>query len=224
MPKQYHKNPRNITKKQYEMLQENIALFGDISGVVVDLNSQEIIGGNQRSKAIDLESCKIEIVNEYDKPTKQGTVLEGYILVPNQLGGEPIRMNYREVRWTEKQCERANITANKLGGTFDFEVLANQFEFDDLMEWGFEEWELGKYDDKIEDEKEDEETIPEVDLEVHHGDEIKVHLPTGSKHSFEVGNMVTLDPLFAKEILAVILRFSEIDVSVNGKMIEREDS
>ena len=224
MPKQYHKNPRNITKKQYEMLQENIALFGDISGVVVDLNSDEIIGGNQRSKAIELEDCEIEIVNRYDSPTAQGTVAEGYILVPNQLGKEPIRMNYREVRWTEQQCERANISANKMGGTFDFEMLANEFEMSVLEESGFEEWELGVFDEKEVEEKEEQESIPEVDVEVHHGDELKVHLPSGSKYSFEVGEEVTLDPIFAKEILAVLLRYSEIDVSVNGKLIERKES
>lgn len=224
MPKQYHKNPRNITKKQYEMLQENIALFGDISGVVVDLNSDEIIGGNQRSKAIDLEYCEIEIVNRYDTPTAQGTVAEGYILVPNQLGKEPIRMNYREVRWTKQQCERANISANKMGGTFDFEMLANEFEMSVLEESGFEEWELGVFDEKEVEEKEEQETIPEVDVEVHHGDELKVHLPSGSKYSFEVGDMVTLDPIFAKEILAVLLKYSDIDVSVNGKLIERKES
>ncbi len=53
------------------------------------------------------------------------------------------RNAYRQVRWTPKQCEKANVTANKLGGGWDFDVLANEFDVGDLLEWGFKGWEIG---------------------------------------------------------------------------------
>lgn len=129
--KEYAKNPRRITTERLEELRENIALLGDLSGIVVDLNTDEIITGNQRSKVIDINACEIEIVERFSEPDKQGTVAYGYAVTP-----EGIRMNYREVRWTDKKRERANITANAMGGEFDWEQLQSLFDTDDLAEWG----------------------------------------------------------------------------------------
>lgn len=134
--KEYHKNPRIITDKQFGHLQQNLKELGDLSGILHDLNSDEFIGGNQRSKAIDIDKCRIVLVKKYKKPTKTGTVAVGFIEWEGEL------FNYRQVRWTKEQCEQANITANKLGGKWDFDILANEFEFEDLLEFGFEEWEL----------------------------------------------------------------------------------
>ena len=47
--KLYHKNPRQITKKQYSDLETWLRELGDLSGIVHDLNSDEIIGGNQEA-------------------------------------------------------------------------------------------------------------------------------------------------------------------------------
>jgi len=52
--KQYHKNPRKLSAEQEEKLRQNIIELGDFSGTVHDLNTGEIISGNQRSKIIDL--------------------------------------------------------------------------------------------------------------------------------------------------------------------------
>lgn len=138
--KEYAKNPRKITADQLEQLKANIEELGDLSGIVHDLNSDEIISGNQRSKIIDINNCEIEIVKKYKKPTKQGTVALGYVFWEGQ------KLNYRQVRWTEKQCEKACITANKLGGEFDYEILEEQFNTEDLTNWGFSEKEFGSFD------------------------------------------------------------------------------
>jgi pimeloyl-ACP methyl ester carboxylesterase len=50
------------------------------------------------------------------------------------------------VRWDARQCEKANIVANKAGGGWDFDTLANEWEKDDLLMWGFEDAELGIFD------------------------------------------------------------------------------
>jgi DNA modification methylase len=130
--KPYHKNPRQINRKQFDQLKENLAYLGDLSGIVHDLNSNEIIGGNQRSNVFDVNKCEIEIVHKYDYPDEQGTVAHGFIIWQGK------RYTYRQVDWTPKQCEQANITANRLGGEWDFDELAN-WDMSDLLTWGFEE-------------------------------------------------------------------------------------
>jgi len=135
--KKYHKNPRILNEKQAALLKKTLIELGDLSGIVHDVNSDEIIGGNQRSDIFDINKCKIEIVKKYPKPTKTGTIAEGYVLWNDE------RYTYRRVKWTPKQCEKANVIANRAGGTWDFEILSQKFETSDLIEWGFEEWEFG---------------------------------------------------------------------------------
>lgn len=134
--KQYVKNPRQITEKQFSQLGVSLHDLGDLSGVVHDLNSDQIIGGNQRSRVFDVNKCKIEMVQTFDQPDEQGTVGLGFIVWQGK------KYSYRQVRWDEKTCQRANITANKAGGNWDFDVMANNFETSDLLNWGFDEREL----------------------------------------------------------------------------------
>ena len=126
--KQYHKNPRKITDAQLQQLKENIQELGDLSGIVHDLNTDEIISGNQRSKVININECEIEIVKQYDEPNEPGTIAFGFIIFENQ------RLNYRQVRWNDKQRERACITANALGGDWDYDILKADWDIDLLKE------------------------------------------------------------------------------------------
>jgi len=136
-PQSYHKNPRQITGKQLNDLKESLGQFGDISGFVHDVASNQWVGGHMRDKAIQVSDCEIEIVHRFDEPQKDGTVALGYVIY------EEMRFNYRAVEWTAEQIEQANIQANKLGGQWDFDILADQFEVDDLLSWGFTEFDLG---------------------------------------------------------------------------------
>ncbi len=140
MAKQYHKNPRQITAKQHEALAIDLAELGDLGGIVHDLNSDEIIGGNQRSRVFDINACDVLLTEQLDEPDAQGTVARGYVI------WKGAKYDYRQVRWTERQAERANIVANKRGGTWDFDILADRFEVDDLLSWGFEPFELGQHE------------------------------------------------------------------------------
>ncbi len=157
MAKQYHKNPRQITAKQYEALAIDLAELGDLGGIVHDLNSDEIIGGNQRSRVFDLNACDVVLTEVLDQPDEQGTIAHGYVIWRGH------KYAYRQVRWTPRQCERANIAANARGGSWDFDILADQFNQDDLLAWGFEPFELGgsveppdfkEYDESIADDVE----------------------------------------------------------------------
>ena len=134
--KLYHKNPRQITERQFKDLQESLDELGDLSGIVHDLNSDEVISGNQRSRVFDINECEITVEHEQEAD-RQGTVGLGHIVWRGTFYA------YRQVRWTPKQCEMANIKANKLGGEWDFDTLANEFDLDELLEWGFTPFELG---------------------------------------------------------------------------------
>lgn len=131
--KHYSKNPRKITEAQLEQLKQNIQELGDLSGIVHDLNTDEIISGNQRSKVININECQIEIVQNYNEPNEQGTVAFGFVIFENQ------RLNYRQVRWNEKQREKACITANALGGEFDYKILQSEFNTELLKGWGIQD-------------------------------------------------------------------------------------
>lgn len=134
--KEYHKNPRKITKRQFELLNDSLDEFGDLSGVILNTRTQEFIGGNQRSKIFQQKGAELEITQRYETPTKTGTVAQGFILVDGE------KYSYREVDWDKRKEESANIRANKIGGSFDFDILANQFDVEILTESGFVEEEL----------------------------------------------------------------------------------
>ena len=134
--KTYHKNPRRITDKQIGDLRDSLHDLGDLSGIVHDLNSDEIIGGNQRSNVFNINHCEIELTHEADEPDEQGTVAHGFVVWKGK------RYAYRQVRWTPEQSAEANIKANKLGGNWDWDILADQWDFDVLIDCGFNEDEL----------------------------------------------------------------------------------
>lgn len=46
------------------------------------------------------------------------------------------KYKYRQVQWDVKTAQRANIRANKAGGAWDWDELANAFDAPDLLEWG----------------------------------------------------------------------------------------
>ena len=162
---QYSKNPRKITDAQLEQLKSNIKELGDLSGIVHDLNTDEIISGNQRSKVININECEIEIVKKYDEPNEQGTIAFGFVIFENQ------RLNYRQVRWNEKQREKACITANALGGEWDYKIL-DIFDNHDLVDWGL--------DNLIHDDLNVDELFEDVNKEVNFtakNDKIVIQLP-----------------------------------------------
>ena len=130
--KPYHKNPRTITESEQADLAQWLDELGDLSGIVHELNSDEVICGNQRVDVMGLLDASPIITERFDPPTRQGTVASGYY----EKHGE--RYAYRAVRWTEKQSEKANIVANSAGGDWDIEMLGD-WDSEELAEWGMDE-------------------------------------------------------------------------------------
>jgi len=150
--KPFHKNPRQISKTDHARLTDTLIRLGDLSGIVHNLNTDEIIGGNQRMTVFT--DGKPEIVETYDNPDEQGTVAHGFIVWKGH------KFAYRQVRWDDKTSDEANIAANIGGGDWDWEVIANQWSADDLQGWGMDsatlkEWkhDVSALDNFIESEK-----------------------------------------------------------------------
>ncbi len=108
-------NPRKITENKLKMLAKSMAEFGDLSGIIRNRTTGNLIGGHQRLKCLQPD-WGIEMTTE-DR---------GYIVTP--WG----KWDYREVEWPEKKEIAANIAANQHGGEFDIPLLKDLLvEIDD---------------------------------------------------------------------------------------------
>jgi hypothetical protein len=114
-------NPRTITAKKRAMLKKALREFGDLSGIIYNRTSQQLVGGHQRRELLDPNSV-VTIVKKYSRPTKTGTVAEGFV----ELDGE--RHTYREVMWKPAKEKAASIAANKGAGDWDFARLGEMFK------------------------------------------------------------------------------------------------
>jgi hypothetical protein len=134
----YEFNPRKITKDDYKTLQDSLSEFGDLSGVIFNRTSNNLVGGHQRTNAFKQhKDAEVVLTEEFETPSKTGTVALGYVLV----NGE--KFSYREVEWDKDQEARANILANKVSGQWDYDMLANAFSVDVLEASGWKASELG---------------------------------------------------------------------------------
>ena len=112
--KPWERNPRQITKDQAKRLVESFDEFGQVETIAIGPNN-EVYNGHQR-----LNVLKDKYGEDYEVE---------------------VRVSSREL--TEKQREKLTVYLHKgAAGVWDFDTLANEFELDDLLEWGFERNEL----------------------------------------------------------------------------------
>jgi DNA modification methylase len=134
--KEYPDNPRKISKEMLEKLVAHIREDGYHQRIIVD-NDYTIIGGHQRKKALYMAG--------YDDDT------EIEVLIPNK-------------KLTPKEIDRLNIRDNLAFGEYDFEVLTERFDMDELVSFGMDKDILTPLFDKtiLEEIEEDEEIeLPE---------------------------------------------------------------
>ena len=110
------KNPRKISDEKLNMLKKTIEEFGDLSGIVFNTKTKQLVGGHQRAKV--LAKGEITIEKKFPKPTKTGTIAVGFVT----FGGE--KFSYREVAWPKEKEYAANIAANKGAGEWDLPALS----------------------------------------------------------------------------------------------------
>jgi DNA modification methylase len=109
----YYKNPRSLSDKEFKQLKTSLDKFGMIDKPIVNADSANtIIGGHQRKHVLEASGVK-----------------EIECWIPD-----------REL--SDKEVEELNIRLNKNTGSWDFDMLANEFELDDLLDWGFDKKDL----------------------------------------------------------------------------------
>lgn len=120
------KNPRKVTNEKLDLLRKAIHAHGDISGFVFNRKTQTLVCGHQRAKVLG-DDAEIVIEHTFKKPTKTGTVAQGFV----NLNGE--RFAYREVMWSPEQEKAASIAANHNAGEWDNALLSEWLsELDDF--------------------------------------------------------------------------------------------
>jgi hypothetical protein len=111
--KENPKNPRRLTEKGLKDLESSIKKFGIAEPIICNKDLM-ICGGHGRKKILE----RLNILE-----------VDCYI---------------SEKQMSEKDFNELGVRLNKnIAGEFDFDILANEFELEDLLEWGFEDWELG---------------------------------------------------------------------------------
>ena len=109
----YEFNPRQLSEKQYADLKKSLEKFNLAEIPAINLD-QKIVCGHQRLKIL------AEIY---------GADSEIDVRVPNR-------------KLTPKEFKELNVRSNKNTGSWDFDLLANNYDLPDLMDWGFTENEL----------------------------------------------------------------------------------
>jgi len=145
----YRNNPRTISAKRAKQLKADLELYGDLGGIVHDLNSDQLVGGHQRLRVLfgelgdvfQVKDADIEIVRKFDEPDRQGTVAHGFVL------WRGFRYAYRQVRWDADTFEAANIKANLDGGAWNWDIVSTK-DAAYLQEIGFDlelkqDWDAG---------------------------------------------------------------------------------
>jgi hypothetical protein len=115
----YVANPRQITEKQAQDLKASLERFGIADPLIINTDNT-IIGGHQRKKILE---------------TLMNTDPDFEI---------DVRVPDRELSIDE--ARELNVRLNKNEAEWNFDILANNFELDDLKEWGFESDDLVGYD------------------------------------------------------------------------------
>ena len=77
------------------------------------------------------------------------TVIGGHqrLRIMREMGAELVPVV--RVNLSKEDEKELNIRLNKNSGEFDLDILANNFEVDELKDWGFKDIELGFNTDKI---------------------------------------------------------------------------
>lgn len=139
----WQRNPRQITKEQAARLVESFSDFGQVEPIAV--------GPKQNGK--------YPVYNGHQRLSVLGAKYGWDYQVEVRVSSRPL---------TEKEREKLTIYLHKgAAGEWNFDALANGFEVDELIEWGFRPDELGlDFGMEKPDEEEEENIRPKEFLRV----------------------------------------------------------
>lgn len=110
-------NPRQMTKEQKAELKQSLEQFGFVDPLIVNVH-----------------------------PDRANVVVGGHMRlnIAKELGMTKIPC--LEVNLDEAAERELNVRLNKNVGEWDWDALATYFDAENLMDWGFKDWELGLKD------------------------------------------------------------------------------
>lgn len=102
-------NPRKLSPKQENDLKNSLLEFGLVDPIIVNVNAD-----------------------------RKNVIIGGHqrLKVWQKLGNKEI--DCVEVDLSLEKERELNVRLNKNTGEFDFDILLSEFEFDDLIDWGFD--------------------------------------------------------------------------------------
>ncbi len=116
--REWERNPRELSEHDAKHLARSIEKFNLADPLIINLDGQ-IIGGHQRKR----------------------------VMLANGYGAADlidVRVPSRQL--TEQEAAELNIRLNRNAGAFDWDILANEFEIADLLDWGFSAFDLEMHD------------------------------------------------------------------------------
>jgi DNA modification methylase len=165
-------NPRYLTDKAEADLMESLKRFGLIDPIIININDE-----------------------------RKNIVIGGHqrLKIWTKLGNEDI--DCVELDLTEEQERELNVRLNKNTGDFDILMLKQHFEIDDLITWGFEDFELGLEDFGTDDgeqgEKKDRSELDKIEVEI---DEEDIRVKAGEVWQLGGHKLLCGDALKPKEL------------------------
>ena len=107
-------NPRQLSKEQFNNLKKSIKKFGFVDPVIINKNLK-----------------------------RKNVIIGGHqrVNVAKEIGVKSVPCIELDLS-IEKEKE-LNVRLNKNNGEWDWDLLANNFDEKDLIDWGFEHYELG---------------------------------------------------------------------------------
>ena len=109
-------NPRELTKEQHNQLSDSLKRFGLVDPIIVNIHK-------------DLKNI---LVGGHQR-----------MKVWEELGNDTIPTV--EVNLNLEKEKELNVRLNKNTGQFDMDILTNNFDTTELIEWGFTEDEIGEW-------------------------------------------------------------------------------
>lgn len=107
----WERNPRQINESQAKRLLESFDEFGQVETIAIGPDN-EVYNGHQRLA----------------------------VLMKQHGGDYLVECRQCDTALTEKQREKLTVFLHKgAAGEWDYDLLANEFEYDELIQWGFNE-------------------------------------------------------------------------------------
>ena len=125
-------NPRQLTKDQHQHLKDSIQRFGLVDPILVNKHKD-------RKDIIIGGHQRVRVAKDLDID----------------------KVPCIELSLTYEKERELNVRLNKNSGSWDYDVLANMFEMEELQDWGFDESQLAGFSDidysALDDDSRDEE-------------------------------------------------------------------